>query len=51
MIRPSSARPRPFEKLAVNKDDRAKLLQAERDALPILLFIPVISIAEPTLDV
>lgn len=37
MIRPSRTRPRPFEKLAQNSDDLAKLFQAERDAPPVLL--------------
>lgn len=37
MIHPSPARPRPFEGLAQNGDDLAKLLQAEHDAPPVLL--------------
>lgn len=37
MIHPSRTRPRPFEKLAQNSDDLAKLLQAELDAPPVML--------------
>lgn len=37
MIHPSRTRTRPFEKLAANNSDLANLLQAERDATPVLL--------------
>jgi len=37
MIRPSSSRARPFEQLATSNGDLVKLLQAERDATPVLL--------------
>lgn len=37
MIHPSPTRPRPFEKLAGNSDDLAKLLEAEFNAPPVLL--------------
>lgn len=37
MIHPSRTRTRPFEKLAADNGDLTKLLQAERDATPILL--------------
>ena len=37
MIHPSPKRPRPFERLAKNSGDRMKLLQAEHDAVPVLL--------------
>jgi len=37
MIRPSSSRARPFERIATSNGDFANLLQAERDATPVLL--------------
>ena len=37
MIRPSPSRRRPFEQLAASPGDLANVLQAERDALPVLL--------------
>lgn len=37
MIRPSSSRARPFEQIATSNGDLVNLLQAERDATPVLL--------------
>jgi hypothetical protein len=37
MIRPSSSLARPFEQLATSNGALVKLLQAERDATPVLL--------------